>query len=55
VPSTFWLQNPTNPQAGLVTGAYLIRRIGAGVAPTDRPTVTDLAGALRTELSKDQF
>jgi hypothetical protein len=52
---TFWLQNRTNRHAGLVTGAYLIRAAGAHLGSTDRPSVTDLAAAIDSELRKDQF
>ncbi|MDB5178718.1 MAG: hypothetical protein JWN01_661 [Patescibacteria group bacterium] len=43
---TFWLQNPTNRRAGLATGAYLIRHIGAQFEPTERPSVAQLAKAI---------
>src|SRR5262249_4077269 len=53
--STFWLQNPTNPRAGLATGSYLIRQLGTGLSEGERPAVGDLASALDSELRKDQF
>lgn len=53
--STFWLQNPSNRQAGLATGAYLLRQVGKQVNATERPSVADLASALDKELRKEQF
>ena len=44
--STFWLQNPRQPSAGLATGAYLIRQAGADLGDSDRPSANMLAQAL---------
>jgi len=44
--STFWIQNRTNPVAGLTTGAYLIAQAGADLGDTQRPSAASLAQAL---------
>jgi len=44
--STFWIQNRTNPVAGLTTGAYLIAQAGADLGDTQRPSAANLAQAL---------
>ncbi len=54
--STFWLQNRTNPTAGLATGAYLIAQAGATLGDTDRPSAPGLAAALSATLKhSDDF
>jgi NAD(P)H-hydrate repair Nnr-like enzyme with NAD(P)H-hydrate dehydratase domain len=54
--STFWLQNKSNPTAGLATGAFLIAKTGAGLGDTERPSAGDLAKALSTALKQsDDF
>ena len=52
--STFWLQNRTQPAAGLTTGAYLIAQVGAALGDTDRPTATALAQALTNTLKHSE-
>jgi NAD(P)H-hydrate repair Nnr-like enzyme with NAD(P)H-hydrate dehydratase domain len=43
---TWWLQNRTDRRAGLATGSFLLYQLGKKFGPTDKPTVTQLAGAL---------
>jgi NAD(P)H-hydrate repair Nnr-like enzyme with NAD(P)H-hydrate dehydratase domain len=52
---TFWLQNPKDRRAGLVTGAYVIRQASQHLGSTDRPSVTDLARSLDRVLRQDDF
>ncbi|HUD11915.1 MAG TPA: hypothetical protein VMS08_05880 [Candidatus Saccharimonadia bacterium] len=52
---TFWLQNPTDPRAGLATAAYLIRQATDRLGATDRPSTADLAGALERVMRQDDF
>ena len=44
--STFWIQNRTNPTAGLATGSYLIAKAGAAIGDTGRPSAGGLAASL---------
>lgn len=54
--STFWIQNRTNPTAGLATAAYLIARAGVGIGDTGRPSAGGLAIALAEVLKQtDEF
>lgn len=54
--STFWLQNFTNPTAGLATGAYLIAQAGADLGNNGTPTATGLTKALARALKQsDDF
>jgi|GEM_PF-919576 len=52
--STFWLQNRSNPTAGLATGAYLITKAGATLGDTDRPSAPGLAAALAETLKQSE-
>jgi NAD(P)H-hydrate repair Nnr-like enzyme with NAD(P)H-hydrate dehydratase domain len=52
---TFWLQNPTNRRAGLVTGAYVIREASRHLGDTDRPSTNELAKSLDQVLRQDDF
>jgi NAD(P)H-hydrate repair Nnr-like enzyme with NAD(P)H-hydrate dehydratase domain len=53
---TFWLQNlRTNPRAGLVTAAYVIRMASAHLGSTDRPSVSELAKALEAATRQDDW
>jgi hypothetical protein len=52
---TFWLQNPTNRRAGLVTGAYVIRESSRHLGQNDRPSTTELAASLDQVLRRDDF
>ncbi|MDF2461674.1 MAG: carbohydrate kinase, YjeF related protein, partial [Candidatus Saccharibacteria bacterium] len=52
---TFWLQNPTNRRAGLVTGSYVIRESSRHLGQTDRPSTNELAKSLDQVLRKDDF
>lgn len=52
--STFWLQNFTNPTAGLATGAYLIAQAGADLGETDHPSASSLAKTLTKTLRQTE-
>jgi NAD(P)H-hydrate repair Nnr-like enzyme with NAD(P)H-hydrate dehydratase domain len=52
--STFWLQNRSNPTAGLATGAYLIAKAGEGLGETGRPSASGLADALAKALRQSE-
>jgi NAD(P)H-hydrate repair Nnr-like enzyme with NAD(P)H-hydrate dehydratase domain len=52
---TFWLQNPTNRRAGLVTGAYVINEASRQLSQTDRPSTNQLATSLDEVLRRDDF
>ena len=44
--TTFWVQNRTNPLAGLTTGAYLIRQVGQNLGDNQKPSASSLATSL---------
>jgi NAD(P)H-hydrate repair Nnr-like enzyme with NAD(P)H-hydrate dehydratase domain len=52
--TTFWVQNPTDPAAGLVTGAYLIAKAGEGLGETGTPSANGLAKALADALKESE-
>ncbi len=53
---TFWMQNLSDPTAGLATGAFLIAQSGAGLGDTDRPSASGLAQALAANIKQsDDF
>ena len=51
--SVFWVQNPSNPMAGLATGSYVLRRLSEKLGATDRPSTSQLATFL-TEILNEQ-
>jgi NAD(P)H-hydrate repair Nnr-like enzyme with NAD(P)H-hydrate dehydratase domain len=49
--ATFWLQNPQQQLAALVTAAYILHQAGATVGETGHPATTQLAAAIQQALA----
>ena len=53
---TFWTQNPSDRQAGLTTGAYVIAQAAGHLGATERPSINELAKAVTAVLrAHDDF